>query len=331
MSQSLRRELDTTSKGVNAVLAAAFADMREPKDIYDAARHPIKAGGKRIRPFLTLKSCEVVGGNREDAFPVAAAIELVHNFTIIHDDIMDADTKRRGAPTVHVIWGVPMAIIGGDMLFAKAYEVALGANTLSSKRLLKVVNTITDATINVCEGQALDMLFENRRDVTEDEYLEMVYKKTAALLEAAAEIGALAGGGTPAQVKKLGELGRCAGLAFQVVDDILGLTADEGALGKPVGSDIREGKSTILVIHALEHADLEQRKKILSVLGNRSADSSQMKEAIQTIQSLGSMEHAAGMAEEYIGEAKAQLSSFPSSPAKNTLIDLCDYIVARNY
>lgn len=244
---------------------------------------------------------------------------------------MDEDDKRRGAPTVHVLWGVPMAIIGGDMLFAKAYETALSARNVSPNQLLEIIATITSATISVCEGQALDMLFEKRKDISEEEYLDMVYKKTAALLEAAAKVGALTGDGTSTQVKRLGDLGRYAGLAFQMVDDILGLTADEKALGKPVGSDVREGKSTILVIHALAHADENQRGQILSVLGNKDAKNSQIKEAIRTIQSLGSIEYAASKAEMFIGQAKAQLAPFPSSPSKDTLIDLCDYIVSRSY
>jgi len=332
LSQSLLRELDLASREVNATINSMFTHELEPKAIYDASKHLIHAGGKRLRPFLTLKACEIVGGRRGDALPVAASIELVHNFTIIHDDIMDEDERRRGVPTVHVLWGVPMAIAAGDMLFAKAYEAALrSAGSVSPERLLEIIATITNATISVCEGQASDMLFEERRDVSEEEYLDMVYKKTSAMLEAAAKVGALIGGGSPIQVRKLGDLGRYAGLAYQMIDDILGLTADEKILGKPVGSDIREGKSTILIIHALAHADEDQRRQILSVLGNKEAKADQIGEVTQTIQSLGSIDYAANKAEVFIDKAKAQLSSFPSSSSKDTLIDLCNYIVSRNY
>lgn len=331
MSQSLLRELDEISKEVNAAINSIFTNEGYPRDVYDASKHLIHAGGKRLRPFLTLKTCEIVGGRREDALPIATSIELIHNFTLVHDDIMDEDSKRRGVPTVHVLWGIPIAITAGDMLFAKAYEAALSARNIPPKRLIKILTTITSATISICEGQASDMLFEKSRGITEREYLDMVYKKTTALLEAAARAGATAGGGTSLQIRKLGNLAHYAGLAFQMVDDILGLTANEEVLGKPVGSDIREGKSTILIIHALEHANRNQSEHILFVLGNKEARAEQIRDVIHTIQSLGAIDYAAKKAETFIGKAKSQLSSFPSSPMKNTLIDLCDYIVSRNY
>lgn len=330
MSQLLLRALDLASKEVNAEIDRVFLDESEPKVIYEASKHLIHAGGKRLRPFLTLNACEIVGGRRESALQIAASIELIHNFTLIHDDIMDGDSTRRGAPTVHVLWGIPMAIIAGDMLFAKAYESALRAQA-SPSRILKIIAVVTNATISICEGQASDMLFEKRRDVSEKEYLNMIYKKTAALLEAAAKAGALIGGGITSQVKKLGNVARYAGLAFQIVDDILGLTADEKTLGKPVGSDIREGKSTILIIYALAHANIAQKQQVLSVLGNREATTDQLEKAIHTIQSLGSIEYATKRAEILINKAKSQLSIFPSSQSKNVLIDLCDYIMLRNY
>jgi len=307
-----------------------FPENLEPQVLYDASEHLLRAGGKRLRPFLVFKACEIVGGQRHDALPVAASIELIHNFTIIHDDIMDDDSKRRGVPTTHVLWGVPLAITAGDMLFAKAYEAAL-QSTIRPRQLLKILTCITHATIEICEGQALDVLFEKRSDVSENEYLAMVYKKTAALLKVAAESGALVGGGTGRQIQKLGKLATYAGLAFQVVDDILGITADETILGKPVGSDIKEGKRTILLIHALKHADDTQRQAILSVVGNREAKKDQIAHAIETISALQSIHYATDKAQTYIDKAKNQLASFPASSAKDILIDLCDYIVSRRY
>jgi len=330
LSQLLLKELDIASKEVNAEIESLFSDESEPRVIYDASKHLIQAGGKRLRPFLTLNACDLVGGKREVALQIAASIELIHNFTLIHDDIMDGDATRRGAPTVHVVWGIPMAITAGDMLFAKAYESALKTQATPS-RLLKIIAVITKATVSVCEGQASDMLFEKRRNVSEKEYLDMIYKKTAALLEAASKAGALIGGGKAMQVKRLGNVARYAGLAFQIVDDILGLTADEKTLGKPVGSDIREGKSTILMIHALAHANSNQRQQILSTLNNREASTDQIAKVIHTIKSLRSIEYANKKAETFTNKAKSQLTIFPSSQSKNILIDLCDYIMSRNY
>lgn len=332
MSQSLQREINTTSKEVNAIINSMFVNEHTPKVIYDASKHLIDAGGKRLRPFLTLKSCEILGGRKEDALYLAASIELVHTFTIIHDDIMDRDFRRRGVPTVHVQWDVPIAITAGDMLFAKAFETALcSAGNVTPKKLLKIISSITKATISICEGQTLDLLFEKRRDVVEEEYLDMIYKKTAALLEAAAKVGALIGVGTPLQVKKLSDMGRNAGFAFQIYDDILGLTADEEILGKPLGSDIRAGKSTIPIIHALAQGDEEQRKQILSVLGNKIVERKQITETIEIIRSLGSIEYATSKAEMFIKRAKAPLSYFNSSPTKDILTDFCEYIISRNF
>ncbi|UCH37552.1 MAG: polyprenyl synthetase family protein [Candidatus Bathyarchaeota archaeon] len=331
MSQSLLTEINQAAAAVNMTINDLFAANPKPDAIYQASKHLINAGGKRLRPFLTLKTCELVGGRIEDALPIAASIELLHNFTIIHDDIMDNDKKRRGVPTVHVVWGTPLAITAGDMLFAKAYEAALSAHNVPPQRLIKAMAIITKATILICEGQTSDMLFEERRNVTEEEYLEMVYKKTAALFEAAAAAGSLIGGCTPSQQTKLSTLARSIGLAFQMVDDVLGLVGTESALGKPVGSDLREGKNTLLIIHALSQADDELRTQILDVLGNKTISEKQLKTMIRTIRSLGAVDYVVAKAKAYTEVAKAQLSIFPSSPSKNVLIDLCDYIISRSY
>jgi len=334
LSQELIRQLDGASKEVNREIADSFSGCTEPKDLYAASNHLINAGGKRLRPFLVLKSCELTGGWREDALKVAVAIELVHNFSLVHDDIMDNDDKRRGVPTVHVKWGIPMALLSGDMLFAKAYDAIVSSaktRKIPPRRILKVFEVVTDATISLCEGQALDMLFEERSDVSEREYLDMIGKKTAALIEAAAKSGALIGNATYKQVEALGRFGRYAGVGFQIMDDVLGLTADEKVLGKPVGSDIREGKRTMILINALSKADASHRGQILSVLGNKVASSDKVEDVIELIQSLGSVDYAAKMAEKFIEKAKSQLTIFPPSANKEVLLNLCDYIISRKY
>lgn len=333
MSDGLLEQLAEATRNVNMAIDRFFPDERRPLELYTAARHLIKAGGKRLRPFLVLKSCAIVGGAKSTALPIAAAIEFIHNFTLVHDDIMDADEKRRGVPTVHMKWGIPIAIAAGDVLFAKAYEAigSAGTSQISSKRLLEIFDVVTQSTIAVCEGQALDLLFATERSVTEADYLAMIGKKTAALLVASTEAGALAGGGTPIQVKQLGMMAYNAGLAFQIVDDILGLVADETVLGKPVGSDIREGKKTLIVLHALSHADEPQRACIFSQLGKRNAPNDVILETIETIRSLGSIDYAITAARNLIDEAKEQLNIFPPSPAKADLTALCDYLISRRY
>ena len=306
----------------------------EPQILYRAARHIIDAGGKRLRPFLVLKSCKLVGGSEEDALATASSLELLHTFTLLHDDIMDQDEKRRGVPSVHTKWDVPIAIVAGDLLFAKVYE-AITKHTdikrVKPKRILQVMQEVSEATIVLCEGQTRDMMFETKETVSEAEYFKMIEGKTAALFETSARCGGLLGGATKSKVKRLGEFGRYAGIAFQVIDDVLALTADEKVLKKPVGNDIREGKRTLMVVYALEKASKRQRKKILETLGNKNASREQIQETIRLIDSLGAIRYAKKLADRYIKKAKKALARFPDSEDKEDLINLADLIFARQH
>lgn len=307
---------------------------RRPDILYDAAGHIIRAGGKRLRPYLVLKACELVGGDAEAAIPFAAALEFLHNFTLIHDDIMDNDDLRRGAPTVHSKWGVPIAIASGDLLFAKVYEAIAGSakpDELSCEKIQACVERVTDAAIAICEGQVLDVSFPHLSAVSEEDYFSMVGGKTAALFKACAEVGAIVGGGSREMVEGLGGFAWNAGIAFQLVDDCLGVTADEEALGKPVGSDLREGKKTLIVIHALSNASPEERERLERVLGSEEAPRSEVESAFELLRGLGSLSYTIEKAEEYAGEAKATLDIFPDSEAKRDLLELVDYFMERTY
>ncbi|MFB0543191.1 MAG: polyprenyl synthetase family protein [Candidatus Bathyarchaeia archaeon] len=307
---------------------------RRPEVLYKAARHLIEAGGKRLRPFLVLSSCSLVGGEPKDAVPLAAAIELLHNFTLIHDDIMDNDELRRNVPTVHKLFGIPTAIASGDFLFAKVYEaVVRWAREVRSphERVMAIIDRLNWAAIQICEGQVLDVSFVSLEDVTEEDYFRMVGGKTAALLRASAEIGALAGGGTEEEVRLLGEFAYNAGLAFQLVDDYLGATADEKVLGKPVGSDLREGKKTLIVIHALRHSSLEEKRKILGALGRPKIDQEDMREINEILDSLGSLSYTMRRAEEYVEKAKGSLEGLRECEAKRDLLDLIEFFINREY
>ncbi|MEM3019166.1 MAG: polyprenyl synthetase family protein, partial [Candidatus Bathyarchaeia archaeon] len=235
-NKGLLEELRSVAESVNAFIEAHVGLPGEPEVLRESSLHAFKSGGKRWRPFVVLKACELVGGDPRRALPAAAAVEILHNFTLIHDDIMDRDEFRRGLPTVHVLWGIPQAILTGDKLFAKVFKVLTDAGKASdipSETLLKIVDSLAQAALEICIGQTMDMLFEGRFDVSEEEYLTMIRGKTAALARASAEVGALAGGGMPSEVQGLAKFGEEAGMAFQIVDDILGLTADEKELGKP--------------------------------------------------------------------------------------------------
>lgn len=330
----LSSQIDESAEKVNKFIEKVVDLDSKPKNLYLAARHIIDAGGKRLRPFLVLKSCKLIGGNEEDALATASSLEMLHTFTLLHDDIMDQDEKRRGVPSVHNKWGVPLAIVAGDLLFAKVYEVIIkytDTKHVTPKRILKVLQEISEATIVLCEGQTRDMMFEDKETISETDYFEMIEGKTAALFESSARCGGLLGGANKRQVKRLGEFGRYAGIAFQLIDDILALTADEKILKKPVGNDIREGKRTLIVVYALEKASKSQRKKILETLGNKDASPEQIKESIELIVSLGAIKYAKKLADNYIKKAKKTLSKFPASETREDLINFADLIFARQH
>ena len=334
MRSDLSTKIAKSAEKVNCFIEQVVDYESEPKVLYRASRHIIDAGRKRLRPFLVLKSCKMVGGREEDGLPTASALEMLHTFTLLHDDIMDQDEKRRGVPSVHTKWSIPVAIVAGDLLFAKVYE-AITKHTdtkhVKPKRILQVIQEISEATIVLCEGQARDMIFEDLETVSEAKYFKMIEGKTASLFETSARCGGLLGGATKSQVKHLGEFGHYAGIAFQIIDDILALTADEKVLKKPVGNDIREGKRTLIAVRALEKASKSQRQQIFGTLGNKDASPEQIRETIKLIDSLGAIKYAKKLAEKYIKKAKKALAKFPVSEDKEDLINLADHIFARQH
>ncbi|NPA62762.1 MAG: polyprenyl synthetase family protein [Methanococci archaeon] len=292
-------------------------------DLYNASKHLLFAGGKRLRPYLTVITYKLKKDNVEEILPAAAAVELIHNYTLIHDDIMDNDDERRGKPTVHVVYGEPIAILAGDLLYAKAFEAV--SNIKDSKKAHDVLKVLSKACVEVCEGQAMDMKFENYNPSME-EYLEMIRKKTGALLEASVEIGAIMADCSEEEKNALREYAKRIGLTFQIQDDVLDLIGDKNKIGKPVGSDIREGKKTIIVIHALKTLDEEKKKKLLEFLGNKNIGEKEIKEAIEILKP--SIEYAKELMKIKTEEAKNYLKIFDEERRK-VLEDLADFIISR--
>lgn len=330
----VRKYLEERARMVEEEIDKRFPPETKPEILAKASRHLLEAGGKRLRPCLVLTSCEAVGGLAENAIETAAALELLHNFTLIHDDIMDRDEFRRNVKTVHVLWGEPVAIIAGDALFAKVFET-LAANAkrlkLSSEQAVELLDTISRASFEMCQGQALDMLFEGRKDITEAEYLSMVGSKTGALMEASTRVGALLGDGKPEQVEALAEYGRLIGMAFQIRDDLLGVVGERKKFGKPIGSDIRDGKRTLVIVRALEATSKEDRKKLLRVLGDRKVSGTELGRAIEVLKRSGALDYAEGKAREFIARAKSKLDALPDSKAKRFLLELADFTVKREF
>lgn len=330
--EEIKKKLVKNAEPVNEFIENILTS-RTPETLYEASRYLISAGGKRLRPYLTIKACEAVGGLAKYAVPYAASLEILHNFTLVHDDVMDNDNLRRGKPTVHKQFGEPMAILAGDLLFAKVYQSILdhAPPHMTSDEVVVSLSKMTDAIILLCEGQALDISYPQAMDVTEKDYIDMIGGKTSALFMACAEVGAIAGGANKAKIAAMGKFAWDAGLAFQIVDDILGITADEEKLGKPVGSDIREGKKTLIMIHALENANEDQMKVLKKAVGVADASKEDIEAVVETLKKIGSIQYANEEAEKYTKSAFDSIKIIPDGPAKQDLVDLVNYFVQRDY
>jgi len=301
-----------------------FLPITPPEELYRAMRHLLDGGGKRLRPSALLLASEAVGGKIETVLPAAVAVELVHNFTLIHDDIMDEADLRRGLTTVHKKWGVPRAIIAGDAMYSKAFEI-LSCTKSDPQRLVESLELLSKTCTDICEGQWMDMNFATRKDVTEDEYMRMVEKKTAVLFAAALKMGASLSGANNEHARALWDFGRYTGIGFQIYDDVIDLITPEEILGKAQGGDIVEGKRTLIVIHALSKGGN------IDALGKSNATRSEINAALITLKESGSIDYAMNKAIEFVDHGKAALSPLPDSEAKITLIRLADYMIERKY
>jgi geranylgeranyl diphosphate synthase type I len=302
--------------------------IKKPTILYEASQHLPSAGGKRIRPFLTMTSCESVSGEIQKALPLAAGLELIHNFTLVHDDIMDHSLLRRNIPAVHVKFGEPSAILAGDLLFAKAFEAILGTS-VDFSTFKHLQQDFINGIIAICEGQQLDMEFEQRKTVTEQEYLDMISKKTGALFELAGKGGGLIGGGNPSEVAALQTYGMTLGLAFQIWDDYLDMSSTATTLGKDIGNDIRNGKKTLIAVHSLTHATGKHRKLLDDVFGNHVASEQDVALVYDLFRDLGSIEYAQQRAMHFVTQAKDAITLIKPSDAKELLYQLIEYTIQR--
>jgi geranylgeranyl diphosphate synthase type I len=287
-----------------------------------ASAHLLLAGGKRLRPAVVLLAADAVRkGSSSDILPASLALELTHSFTLIHDDIMDADAVRRGVPTVHTKWDEPTAILAGDVLYASAFEF-LSLSSAPDNAKIRAVSMLARTCVEICEGQHLDMSFEGRDDVTPGEYLDMVRKKTGVLYAASAGIGGILAGGTPGQVEALYYYGLNTGMAFQIQDDLIDLQAAEEKSGKDRGSDLREGKQTLISIKAREAGlDLSPFRRELS--------DTEIDRIIRELQALGVIEAVRDVASGLVKTGKQTISILPDSEEKDLLRQIGDYFITR--
>ncbi|NCP85441.1 MAG: polyprenyl synthetase family protein [Bacteroidetes bacterium] len=303
----------------------------EPVSIYDPVRYTLSLGGKRIRPVLCYLACGMTGGAINLAKDAAIAVEMLHNFTLIHDDIMDNAETRRGKPSVFKKWDSNTAILSGDVLFTLALEQLAFYQTkpFPSPIYPALMNEFLKATRIVCDGQALDMEFEKRTDVSLDQYLLMISQKTARLLSCSLKMGGLIGEGSPEQIQALYQIGFLAGIAFQIQDDLLDAFGDPNKFGKKVGGDIREGKKTFLSISALNKASEFQKDRIQAVLDKKSASDEEIEEILSIYTSLNIHIDTVQTVNEYYISAMKELAIFPNSPFKKSLITFLDQLNTR--
>ncbi len=345
MSEAFDEQLMAAVRRRREVVNAAIPEeipVDDPERLWSAARHLLDAGGKRLRPTVLMmvaealteadprevdyRSFPALTGEEVDLVRAAVSVEIVHTFTLIHDDIMDDDDLRRGVEAVHSAFDTEMAIIAGDTLYAAAFELLLDTGA-TPERTNRAVELLTETCTKICVGQALDVDFETRTDVLPDEYLEMIDHKTAVLYGASAGIPAILMGADDDVVESVYRFGRQIGQAFQIQDDVLDLTTPSEKLGKRRGSDLIEGKQTIITVHARD-----QGVDVDSLLPDEGeVTEADVDEAVATLEEAGSIDYARDMAQELVVNGKAHLRTLPDNEIRRYLSGIADYLIEREY
>lgn len=328
---SFVQQYDHYKQAVETALASLIPNLL-PHTLYEPMRYTLLSGGKRVRPVVAMLACDAVGGNGVDALYAGIAVEILHNFTLIHDDIMDAAPVRRNRPTVHVKWNESAAILSGDGMIAIAYQTLLRSPDLT--RLRELIEAMNIGIIEVCEGQALDLEFQDCSNISLAHYFQMIDKKTAKMLELAVKVGGIIGGGSGTQIEALCRYARSAGIAFQVQDDWLDIAADAAKLGKTIGGDILEGKKTYLIIKAMEQLDSlppADRALLEKFIHNRGLTA----ENIPTMQCLfeknGIFADARLEVEQLTREAHTALDALPDTVGRTFLHEFATMLLERTH
>lgn len=297
-----------------------------PTSLYDPIRYVMRIGGKRVRPLLVLLSAGALGKPGNTVLDVAVAVELLHNFTLVHDDIMDRDEVRRGHPTIHAKWDEGTAILAGDALIGVAYRCL---SRLDHPAMGEMIRTFTDAVVEVCEGQALDKEFEGRQDVGLAEYEDMIARKTGRLISMSARIGALAAEAEPGQVEALEAFGSLLGKAFQIQDDLLDYLSTTDTIGKQVGSDLAMHKSTYVTLKAQEMLQGSALDRVKGLLASRSRDN--VAELRQLLLDGGVLDAGSRQVERLIQEAESVIRDLPSAEGRDNLLRFASWILRRTF
>ena len=279
-------------------------------------------GGKRIRPALLLLSAKLLDYAGQGAVRLGAVVEIIHTATLVHDDIIDEAKTRRGRPAANTQWGNSKCVLAGDWLYMQAFKIAV------QERNFRLLDTLIELTQQMVEGELLQMEKLGKL-ITLNEHFDLIFRKTACLFSVCMRLGAILGGASAEQEAALGQYGHDLGMAFQIVDDVLDLTASEDVLGKPVASDLREGKATMAVIHALERCTAEERAKIETVLQHGAFNGVTHGQILEILERYGSLQAATDRAARYAESAQKSICSFPDSEIKRALLWAPEFVVAR--
>ena len=322
----------------------SLLDRADPPELYrmlryhlgweDAQGQPAESAGKRLRPVLCLLACEAAGGNPQRALPAAVAVELVHNFSLIHDDVQDQDRLRRGRETVWAVWGQGQAINAGDALLALAHVslAGLAERGVAPESVIEASRVLNERTLEMVEGQVMDISFEERLDVRLDAYLTMISRKTGALFDASLALGAIAGGAPAATVAALGRCGRQLGIAFQVRDDMLGVWGAEARTGKPVAADIRRRKKTLPIVYAFENAGGDDHGRLETVYRGQEPSADDVSFVLQLLESLGARAHCEAEAEAHRRAALAELDAAGvDAVGADEAREVAEFVLRRDY
>jgi octaprenyl-diphosphate synthase len=291
--------------------------------ITDIGEHLRAGGGKRIRPVLLLLAAKLFPHEETNAIKLGAVVEMLHTATLVHDDIIDEAKTRRGRPAANTKWGNSKCVLAGDWLYMQAFKIAV------QERNFRVLDVLIDLTQQMVEGELLQME-KLGKIISLEEHFDLIFRKTACLFSVSTRLGALIGKATEEQESGLGEYGRNLGLAFQIVDDVLDLTASEEVLGKPVASDLREGKVTMAVIHALQHCTPQERKLVETVLEERAFVSVKHEQILEMLNRYQSILYAYDAAAKHAELARKAICSFPLSDIKRALLSIPDFVVESN-
>lgn len=306
---------------VDALIRARLSS--EVMLINQISEHIIAAGGKRLRPLLTVLAAKAMGYSGTQHTALAAIIEFIHTATLLHDDVVDESDLRRGRKTANALWGNAPSVLVGDFLYSRAFQLMIELDSMPLQRRL------ADTTNQIAEGEVLQLLHVHNPDTDEAAYLNVIERKTAVLFSAATGLAAHIAGAPQALQEQMNQYGLHLGLAFQIADDVLDYTGDADALGKNLGDDLQEGKATLPLIHAMANADAIVQQRLRSII--EQGDGTAMPEVLAAIEQAGSLAYSINMAQHHAQLAKAALSDVPHSEWKQALLDLAGYSVARTH